>query len=287
MHPESETPLTRPVLHRALPGLTVPIALAFQVAHAHADSGAATALSLPATIAAMQPASAQQPAARPSTSITEDLYLLADVGVAIPQTVRLADISPTATSGGLGGGELHLNTGLRLDAGLGFQATEWLAFEVETGLIWNGVDDVSGSITTLGAGDLALSGGSGNVYNVPILFNGQVRVPMGKSMKLLVGGGVGTIWSDASVDSINTALLPGVEASVHGSSWAFAYQANAGVEWELATNLTLGVRYAFLGTTQLNYGPASFNTPLLAGSSDIKADALYTHSILATLKLEF
>lgn len=279
--------MTRPVLHRALPGLAVPLVLAFPITTALADPSAANALSLPATVAAMQKAPASQPAARPSTSIAEDLYLLADVGVAIPQTVRIADISPGPTSAGLSGSELHLNTGLRLDAGLGFQVTEWLALEVETGLIWNGVDHVSGSITTLGAGELPLSGGSGNIYNIPILFNGQVRVPMGKSMKLLVGGGVGTIWSGASVDSINTTILPGVAASVNGSSWAFAYQANAGVEWDLAPNLTLGLRYAFLGTTELNYGPASFNTPLLAGSSDVKADALYTHSILATLKLEF
>lgn len=235
--------------------------------------------------------SAPKAGTRPSAPIIDDLYFLADVGVAIPQDANLKNIASTTTSTGLSGAKLSLNPGVRFDLGLGYNVTDWFAVEVESGLIWNGVDKVEGNITDTTSGfigaNLPLAGGSGNIYNIPILFNGQFRVPVGKDLKVVLGGGIGAIWSDASVSGVNTPLVPGLTASVNGSSWAFAYQANAGVEWSLSTNLALGVRYAFLGTTELNYGPASFNTPLVVGTADIKADALYTNSILATLRLEF
>ena len=273
---------------RALPGLALALTTATL-----ADSSANVATTLPSLSTLLQSGATTSapPAARPSVSIFDEMYLLADVGVAIPQDANIKNIASTATSGGLSGTKVSLNTGMRFDAGLGFNVTDWLAVEVASGLIWNSVDRVEGTIldTTgglLGA-DLPLSGGSGDIYNVPIMFNGQVRLPVGKDLKLLLGGGIGTVWSDASVDSITTTAIPGLQAAVSGNSWAFAYQANVGLEWELAKNLALGVRYSFLGTTEVNYGPASFNTPTIVGVSDVKADAIYTHSILATLKLEF
>lgn len=273
---------------RALPGLALALTTT-----ALANSNASVAASLPSLSTLLQSGSTTSapPAARPSVSIFDEMYLLADVGVAIPQDANIKNIASTTTSSGLSGAKISLNTGMRFDVGLGYNLTDWLAVEVASGLIWNSVDRVEGTIldTTgglLGA-NLPLSGGSGDVYNVPIMFNGQVRLPVGKDLKLLLGGGIGAVWSDASVNSITTTAIPGLQASVSGNSWAFAYQANVGLEWELAKNLALGVRYAFLGTTETNYGPASFNTSSLVGVADIKADAIYTHSILATLKLEF
>jgi opacity protein-like surface antigen len=277
-------------LRRALPGLFCLTASLHALGSELATVG--TDLPMAAGLAFNAPQNATPKAAtRPSAPIIDDMYFLADVGVAIPQDATLQNIASTATSSGLSGAKLSLDPGVRFDLGLGYNVTEWFAVEVESGLIWNGVDKVEGTVTdTTGAflgTDLPLSGGSGNVYNIPIMFNGQFRLPVGKDMKVVLGGGVGTIWSDASVTGVSTPLAPGLTASVDGNSWAFAYQANAGVEWSLASNLSLGVRYTFLGTTELNYGPATFNTDLLVGSADIKADALYTHSILATLRLEF
>lgn len=232
-------------------------------------------------------------ATRPSKPWMEDLYFLADVGVAIPQDADIQNIDPTATSLGLSGTKLKLDTGVRFDLGVGYELTDWFAVEVASGLVWNGVNSVEGTVIDNGSlgTDIPVQGGSGNVYGVPIMFNGQVRIPLDKNgnrpLQLLLGGGIGAIWTDASVSGIGTPVSPAVLASVNGSAWAFAYQANAGLEWTLADNLHLGVRYAFLGTTELNFGPASFNTPLLAGSADIKAGGYYTHSILASLRIDF
>ena len=219
---------------------------------------------------------------------------MGDVGVEMTQDVNIGNISSTSNSTGLNGAQLKLNTGMRFDLGVGYDVTSWFSVEATAGLIWNSVDSVSGTVTdTTGGfigGDLPLSGGSGNIYNIPIMFNGKFRIPITKeanSPEIVLGGGIGALWSDADINSITTANIPGLEASVTGNSWAFAYQATAGVDWKLGNNLHLGIAYAFLGTTELNYGKTSFNTNLVVGVADVKADALYTHSILATLRYEF
>ena len=277
---------------RALPGLLLAFpahqCLAIDPVSAGTIVNAITALPTAPPAVQPRPATAAQPAREP---VEGGVYFLADLGVVIPQDATIADIGSTGSSFGLSGASLSLDPGMRFDVGVGLNLTDWFAVEVASGLIWNGVDKVQGTIldTTGGAAgtDLPLDGGSGNIYNIPIMFNGQFRLPVAKDTRLLLGGGVGAIWSDANVGSITTPAVTGLEATVDGSALAFAYQASAGLEWTLTNNVTFGVRYTFLGTTELNYGSASFNTPLLVGSADIKADALYTHSILATLKLEF
>jgi opacity protein-like surface antigen len=139
---------------------------------------------------------------------------------------------------------------------------------------------------------LSLTGGSGGIYTVPIMFNLQAKVPLNQDrlqpFSLVFGGGIGTVWSEADVNNVESVELgPLLTTSVRGSGWAFAYQASAGFDWSMARNISLGVRYAFLGTTQLNYGKPSFNVPGLVGVSDITVDAIYTNAIMATLKIDF
>ena len=66
---------------------------------------------------------------------------------------------------------------------------------------------------------------------------------------------------------------------LNDNAFAFAYQANLGLEWQLANHLYFGFGYVFLGTIALDYGPASFNTNAVG----VQADAIYTHSLLGIL----
>ena len=80
-----------------------------------------------------------------------------------------------------------------------------------------------------------------------------------------------------------TQIVPCAALSVNGNAFAFTYQANLGLEWQLANHLYFGFGYAFLGTIALDYGSASFNTNAVG----IQANAIYTHSLLGTLRYEF
>lgn len=264
----------------------------------------ASSLSAPLALASLTQSSQASdkktiPTPGPARRITNDFYFLADVGGAITTDLRVNDLPLTATNTGVTNTTIALDAGLRFDVGLGYEINEWLAFEVETGLIWNGVKNVSGFISVppvplpvpVPPVDASLSGGAGGIYEVPIMFNLQARVPLNKDprrpLSLVIGGGVGAVWSDAQISGIETDSIFGFgSASLRGSAWAFAYQANAGVEWSLARNITLGVRYAFLGTTKVNYGPITAPVPEIR-SADITVDAIYTNAIMATLKIDF
>ena len=183
---------------------------------------------------------------------------------------------------------------------MGYQLTDAFALEFASGLIWNSVSSVDGNLGGTVNGfvryPLPLQGGQGNIYNVPFMLNGKFRVPLNKDkthpISLTFGAGVGGIWSDASVNNITSAkateIVPGAALFVNGNAFAFAYQANLGVEWQLANHLYLAFGYSFLGTTALDYGPASFNTNAVGNTFvGIRADAIYTHSLLGTLRYEF
>jgi len=233
-------------------------------------------------------------------TVSDRFYFLSDAGVAFTQSINIANHTQTATSGGLSGAKINLNTGARVDIGVGFELTELFAMEFTTGLIWNSVSSVEGNVIGTTGGFLRipipLQEGKGNIYNVPFMLNGKFRLPLNRDkthpLSFTCGAGAGGIWSDASVNNITsaqaTAIAPGAALSVNGNAFAFAYQANFGIEWQLANHLYLGFGYAFLGTTSLNYGSASFSTNAIGSTFiGLKADAIYTHSLLGTLRYEF
>ena len=240
------------------------------------------------------------PQAAVKKSVADSFYFLGDAGVAFTQSINIANHTASATTGSLTGAKLNLNIGARFDLGVGYQLTDSFALELASGLIWNSVSSVEGNLEGTTGGfvriPLPLQGGQGNIYNVPFMLNGKFRVPLNKDkthpLSLTCGAGVGGIWSDASVNNITspaaTAIVPGAALSMNGNAFAFAYQANLGLEWQLANHLYFGFGYAFLGTTALDYGPASFNTNAVGNTFvGIRADAIYTHSLLGTLRYEF
>ena len=218
-------------------------------------------VALPANTQATTPSGAGR------TSISHDLYLMGDVGVALTQDVNIKDNNLL----GLSGIQFGLDTGMRFDLGVGYDVTSWFSVEATAGLIWNSFSSLSGTDTTSNTN--FNFNVDGNLYNIPIMLNGKFRIPImeeANSPEIVLGGGIGALWSQYDVNSIE-----GVAVNDSESASAFAYQATAGVEWELGNNLHLGIAYVFLGTTQLNYNEETI------------ADALYTNSILATLRYEF
>ena len=208
---------------------------------------------------------ATPPSGEGRTSISHDLYLMGDVGVEMTQDVKFKNSTNFSEK------KFGLDTGMRFDLGVGCDITNFFAIEATAGLIWNSISTISATLTS---SNTPLNFNiDGNLYNVPIMFNGKFRIPITKELnspEIVVGAGIGTLWSQVDIDSI-----AGISNSSSGSAWAFAYQATVGVDWKIGSRLHLGVAYAFLGTTQLNFG------------ADSTANALYTNSILATLRYEF
>lgn len=247
-----------------------------------------------ATIAAMSQASSQSSPAstRPtasgaSKSLGDRWYLVGDVGGAFVPDINIKSFNRSSSSAGLSNASIDLDTGVRFDLGIGYAITPNFGVEIASGLIWNSVDRVRGTITPPVGASQTLSGGSGDIYNVPIMLSGEFRLPIAKDVNLILGAGIGAVWSDASISDIRSSGLPAARASIDDNDWGFGYQANIGAQWVLTSNLSLGVGYAFLGITELDYGDVSFTGVALTSSNSIRTKGTFTSSVLATLRWNF
>jgi opacity protein-like surface antigen len=222
-----------------------------------------------------------------------EFYFATDVGVSLLPNIRIKDITPTATSFGLSDVDIETDPGLAWTASFGAKLTEMIGLEVQSGYVYNSLGSIGGGEFTSSLGNAAAQGGDGELQQVPILCNVLFDIPLTKKesgvgeLKLQVGGGVGVVYVDSSFSGVTAAGIPGVEASIDGDDWTFGYQGTVALRWGLTPNMDLGIRYRFMGTTEANFGPASFNTPLLVGVADVKAEAVFTNAIQASLEIRF
>ena len=166
------------------------------------------------------------------------MYLDLDAGPAFLQDV-------TIKSGPGAGSTLTFDTGVRADAGFGYNVTDALSVELESGVVWNSGKNVSG-----------------DVYQIPVLFEGIWNIPVNGAWSAYIGGGVGGVWTD--VESGGTS----------NSDFVFAFSGVAGLKYKLSDKADVGIAYKFLGSLDHNFG----------GSN---TDPGYTHSVLASLNWKF
>lgn len=159
-------------------------------------------------------ATAQQP--------THPFYLQAALGPAIAKDVKVREWAGTTP-----GSKVKLDPGIHLGLVGGCNATRWLAFEIETGIIANNVDRIGPD-----APDAALA-------HVPLLANVVLKYET-ESSRVIPYLGVGA-GGDSSVLAVDDSL--GVDGS--DSDLVFACQAMAGVRFRLRDNMSLGAGYKF------------------------------------------
>jgi opacity protein-like surface antigen len=175
-------------------------------------------------------------------------YTKFDFGAALQDTADVTELLGFTANPAL---ELEMDPGIRVGLAGGYQFNDSLALELEPGLTYNAIDTIAGT-----------SPGSYDIYQVPVLLSLICRIPMGDHFSAYLGGGAGGVF----------ALLEGDESE---DDLTFAWQVQAGAEWAIGENLNLGLGYKLLGTGEIDW----------AGVMTI--DSLLTHSVLASLRLEF
>ncbi len=155
--------------------------------------------------------------------------------------------------------------GERGDLSLGVDITDALAVELQTGVSYNNIQTGAGQ-------GLALSSGSADLYQVPILGNLIFKAPLPGGLTPYVGAGFGGVASELDT------YRRGFWAS--DTDFVPAYQALAGVRCTLNRHTELGIGYRFLGTTAHTWfaGNPNLYTP---------TSQTFSHSILATLTISF
>ena len=173
---------------------------------------------------------------------------------------------------------LDPNTKIKLDPGArfairgGYGLTDWLAAEVETGMLANDIE----TITTTGVLE-----SNGSILNVPLLFNLRLQVPEKHRLAPYIGAGAGFTSTVLTGNEliIGTRRFEGVEADV-----VFAYQFFAGVRFALNERMGLSAEYHYFHADASNF---TMDTPSGVGTEDIKLGRTETHSFTVAFDWRF
>jgi len=225
-------------------------------------------------------------------------YVGTDIGVSILSNVKIKDYTPTPGSFdfGISDVEADADAGVAWNIDFGFKFNDMFSIELESGYYSNSFGGFSsGEFTT----DVGLStlvvGGDGSFTQIPVFVNGAFDIPLLKSetpasaggLSLKVGGGIGVVSVAADIDSIGAAELPGVFATVDGSSWEFGGQFKIGLSWQLTHSIELGMEYRLMAVSGANFGTATFSDPSLVGIADIETETVLTQAVQARISFEF
>lgn len=143
-----------------------------------------------------------------------------------------------------GNGRWKMDPGFDVGVSFGYRFTKILGVEVQTGFAWNAFHEYTqGSKPPAGAG--------GNLYQVPIMANFVVTLPLsegnyeplfGRGAELLFLGGAGGEWGSATADFLGTELFS-------LNDWTYRVQAGMALNGYLAPNTKFGIyfRYARVG----------------------------------------
>lgn len=169
------------------------------------------------------------------------------------------------------GTKLELDPGIRAGIAGGYQVTDWFAAEAELGFMINEISSV---------------GGAGYVHdatlsNVPFLVNAKFQYPM-KRCPVTPYAGVGAGFSESIFDAdalrIGTVVLSGSDATT-----VFAWQAFAGMRYEINERMGLAVEYRYFEADSASWDADTFHTV----SDTFALGRTHTHNVSLAFDFRF
>ncbi len=89
--------------------------------------------------------------------------------------------------------------------------------------------------------------GDGEFNALSLMANAWYELDTGSNLKPFIRGGVGVAWLDFSADAANTGtLLVDARAAVDEDELGFAWQAGAGVNYEISENNAISLEYRYI-----------------------------------------
>jgi OOP family OmpA-OmpF porin len=207
-----------------------------------------------------------------ATAEQNRFYLKGDVGGTSAKDVSLRDFfgQPiTANS------EIELDPGIRFSVHAGYGITDWLAAEIETGVMANDIDSITGAVEA-----------DGSLANVPLLLNGKLHLPERYRISPYVGGGFGLSSTILSGDNI-TIAHPGGTTTLDGTTTdvVFAYQGFAGVRFAINDDMGISLEYRYFRAGNANMDADLITTGV--PSDRVKLGRQELHSVSVAFDLQF
>jgi len=140
----------------------------------------------------------------------------------------------------VGGENFTFNPGFRLDVEFGYNFYEWLGVGLQTGLIYNGINQYNVSFNGspgpgLPAGSYNMSA-DGELVQVPVQLSGILRWPGQIKLRPFIGGGVGAIWQQLDVNNYYLANTD-IQGNYCRSAFQFGWNAQAGLTYTVEPGL--------------------------------------------------
>jgi opacity protein-like surface antigen len=198
----------------------------------------------------------------PGFSQASRFYVTGGIGPAFTEDTSLRELN-----GPVGGAKVKFDTGVQFRFTGGYEITDWLAAEFETGVIYNEIRSITGAIEA-----------DASLVNAPFLANLVIQCPKKSRFAPYIGGGLGG--SVAVLDAHDIFLANGNFASGNQSDTVFAYQGFAGLRYHIDEHMSVSLGYRFFGTTaptwESDFGPgrASFGDN-------------HTHAVTAAFTFKF
>jgi opacity protein-like surface antigen len=194
-------------------------------------------------------------------------YVKGDVGGNVTQDIDVKEFfGPVAP-----GTEVHLDPGFRAGLVGGYQALDWLAGEVELGAMENTVRSITGATRVHDA----------TFANVPLLFNVKLQYPNQSGFIPYAGAGAG--FSEAIFD-VGRVTLNGVSLHGNDADTVFAYQAFAGVRYQLNEQMGVSLEYHYFVADSPTW-QADFTSG--TGSDTMRFGRSQTHAISLAFEFRF
>lgn len=169
-------------------------------------------------------------------------------------------------TGTLGNPSISINPGLRFDVAPGYNFNDWLGAEFSAGILYNGLDHLSGSGTiTTQEGTQTISGGgvslTGRYLQVPALASAVFRWPGQGRWKPFLSTGFGLAYSQLQITQVGTLQTSDDMAQ----QFSPAFQVGSGFLWQVSDMVDFDVMYKLVGIINPDY--SSFQPGVVLSNS--------------------
>ena len=157
-------------------------------------------------------------------------------------------------TGTLADPSISINPGVRFDVSPGFNFTDWLGVELSGGILYNGLDSLSGNGTlTTDTGTESLANGglnlTGRYIQVPVILSSVFRWPGQARWKPYLSTGFGFAYSQLQITQIdNTQTSDQFE-----EAYSPAFSVGSGFIWQVSDTVDFDVAYKLLGLINPTY----------------------------------
>jgi opacity protein-like surface antigen len=154
---------------------------------------------------------------------------------------------------GISAESFTFNPGFRFDVEFGYNIYDWLGVSLQTGIIYNGLDQYN--VTSNGSSYHFSA--DGELVQVPVQLDAIFRWPGAQAFKPFIGGGIGTIWQQLDVNNYYSGSRS-VQGNYCRSAFQFGFNGQVGANYTVAPGLDFYGVFKLLGAVTPRIGNYDF-----------------------------